>query len=186
MINKNYEYVDRELNGSKKKMNNKCCSNTSCDEKTCTKQSINKSIIDDITDENKHSSIWHNESFWDAYYKSLGPYNNQLDLPFVDENEVEYEIDWKYNELEILDDIERYIAETYSEHYSENSDIQLAEYLIARNRGEDFFIGNILKYADRYGKKSGYNIIDMYKVIHYAILEIYNHQLKHGENNEII
>jgi hypothetical protein len=179
---KNYEYVDRELNVSKKKMNNKCCSNTSCDEKTCTKQAINKSVIDDITGEN-NSSIWDNESFWDAYYKSLGPYKDQLDLPFIDEDKSEYDIDWKYNELEILDDIERYIAETYSEHYSENSDIQLAEYLIARGRGEDFFIGNILKYADRYGKKSGYNIIDMYKVIHYAILEIYNHQMAHKDAN---
>ena len=182
MINKNYEYVDRELNVSKKKMNNKCCSNTSCDEKTCTKQAINKSVIDDITDENK-SSIWDNESFWDAYYKSLGPYKDQLDLPFVDEDKVEYDIDWKYNELEILDDIERYIAETYSEHYSKNSDIQLAEYIIARGRGEDFFIGNILKYADRYGKKSGYNIKDLYKVIHYAILAIYNQQMVHKDAN---
>lgn len=184
MINKNYEYVDRELNVPKKKMNNKCCSNVNCDEKTCTKQTINKSIIDDITDENKHSRIWDNESFWEAYYKSVNPYGNQLDLPWVDENDIKNDIDWKYNELEILDDIERYIAGTYSEHYSEDSDIQLAEYLISRGRGENFFIGNILKYADRYGKKSGYNIIDLYKVVHYAILTIYNHQMMYGENNE--
>jgi len=41
--------------------------------------------------------------------------------------------------------------------------------------GEGFCIGNIMKYAQRYGKKSGYNRNDLMKIIHYTIMAIYNH-----------
>jgi len=33
-------------------------------------------------------------------------------------------------------------------------------------------MGNILKYAMRYGKKNGKNRDDLYKIIHYAIIAI--------------
>jgi hypothetical protein len=39
-----------------------------------------------------------------------------------------------------------------------------------------------MKYAQRYGKKDGYNRKDLMKIIHYAIIAMYNHDLQHGEN----
>ena len=45
-------------------------------------------------------------------------------------------------------------------------------------------IGNILKYAQRYGKKNGYNRKDLFKVIHYALMALHNHDLNYGESNE--
>ena len=38
------------------------------------------------------------------------------------------------------------------------------------DHGEGFCIGNIIKYAQRYGKKDGYNEKDLLKIVHYAII----------------
>ena len=45
--------------------------------------------------------------------------------------------------------------------------------------GEGFCIGNILKYAQRYGKKDGYNRKDLMKVLHYAIMAFHVHDTEH-------
>ena len=34
-----------------------------------------------------------------------------------------------------------------------------------------------MKYAQRYGKKDGYNRKDLLKVLHYALIELYVHDL---------
>ena len=49
------------------------------------------------------------------------------------------------------------------------------EFIMDGGHGEGFCIGNILKYAQRYGKKDGYNRADLFKVIHYGFLALYNH-----------
>jgi hypothetical protein len=36
--------------------------------------------------------------------------------------------------------------------------------------GEGFCVGNILKYAQRYGRKDGKNDLDLYKILHYTIM----------------
>ena len=41
--------------------------------------------------------------------------------------------------------------------------------------GEGFCIGNIMKYAQRYGKKDGYNRKDLQKVLHYALIALSVH-----------
>ena len=38
-----------------------------------------------------------------------------------------------------------------------------------------------MKYAQRYGKKNGYNRKDLMKIIHYAVIAMYNHDLYHEE-----
>jgi hypothetical protein len=91
-------------------------------------------------------------------------------------------IDYKYNEGDTLDLLKEYIDETYSEHYSQNK-YQATEFIIDSGHGEGFCIGNIMKYAQRYGRKDGYNKNDLYKVIHYAVIALYNHDLQHGENS---
>ena len=88
-------------------------------------------------------------------------------------------IDYKYNEGEILQQVQDYIDETYGEHYSTNK-YQATEFIIDGGHGEGFCLGNILKYAQRYGKKDGYNRKDLMKVLHYAIIALNVHDNEHN------
>jgi len=90
-------------------------------------------------------------------------------------------IDYKYNEGDLIAEIKDYIDGTYGEHYSINN-YQATEFIIDGGHGEGFCVGNIMKYAQRYGKKNGYNRKDLMKIIHYAIIAMYNHDLQHEEN----
>ena len=84
------------------------------------------------------------------------------------------EIDYKYSEDKILEELRQYINKTYSAHYSQNR-FQATEFIMDGGHGEGFCIGNILKYAQRYGKKDGKNRNDLLKVIHYGIMSLHNH-----------
>ena len=43
-----------------------------------------------------------------------------------------------------------------------------------------------MKYAQRYGKKDGYNRADLFKVIHYGFLALYNHDTHVKENGRVM
>tara|TARA_Y100000401_G_scaffold94374_1_gene80845 strand:- start:86 stop:391 length:306 start_codon:yes stop_codon:yes gene_type:complete len=81
-------------------------------------------------------------------------------------------VNYKYDEGLILQEVKKYIDATYDEHYSQNK-YQSTEFIIDSGHGEGFCIGNILKYAQRYGKKNGKNRDDLLKVIHYGIISLY-------------
>ena len=83
-------------------------------------------------------------------------------------------IEYKFNEGEILKELKEYIDGTYGQHYSSGK-IQSTEFIIDAGHGEGFALGNIIKYAQRYGKKDGYNREDLKKVIHYAIIMLHLH-----------
>ena len=83
-------------------------------------------------------------------------------------------IDYKYSEDQILDELKMYIDGTYTAHYSQNK-FQATEFIMDSGHGEGFCIGNILKYAQRYGKKNGKDRNDLLKVIHYGIMALHNH-----------
>ena len=85
-------------------------------------------------------------------------------------------IDYKYSEDRILEELKKYIDSTYDEHYSQNK-FQATEFIMDSGHGEGFCIGNILKYAQRYGKKEGHNRKDLLKVLHYSIMAIHNHDM---------
>ena len=85
-------------------------------------------------------------------------------------------IDYKYSEDRILKEIKEYVDATYGEHYSQNK-FQATEFIMDSGHGEGFCIGNIMKYAQRYGRKDGHNRKDLMKVLHYAIMAIHNHDL---------
>ena len=78
-------------------------------------------------------------------------------------------IEYKFNENEILKEIQKYVDSTYEQHYATGK-IQSTEFIIDIGHGLGFTIGNIIKYAQRYGKKNGYDEKDLYKIIHYAII----------------
>ena len=88
-------------------------------------------------------------------------------------------IDYKYSEDKILDELKMYIDGTYTAHYSQNK-FQATEFIMDSGHGEGFCIGNILKYAQRYGKKNGKDRNDLLKVIHYGIMALHNYNM---ENN---
>jgi hypothetical protein len=92
-------------------------------------------------------------------------------------------IDYRYSEDKILKELGEYIDKTYGEHYSRNK-FQATEFIIDGGHGEGFCIGNILKYAQRYGKKDGRNRKDLQKVLHYAIIMLHVHDLNEEKQNE--
>jgi hypothetical protein len=94
-------------------------------------------------------------------------------------------IDYKYSEDRLLEELRHYINDTYSEHYSQNK-FQATEFIMDSGHGEGFCIGNILKYAQRYGKKDGYNRKDLLKVLHYGIMALHNHDMTKGLDNETL
>jgi hypothetical protein len=85
-------------------------------------------------------------------------------------------INYKYSEDRLLKELKKYIDETYGEHYSKNK-FQATEFILDSGHGDGFCIGNIMKYAQRYGKKDGYNRKDLLKVLHYGIIALHNHDL---------
>ena len=89
--------------------------------------------------------------------------------------------DYKYDEGNILSELKEYIDSTYDEHYSKNR-FQATEFIIDGGHGEGFCIGNIMKYAQRYGKKDGKNRRDLLIVIHYGIIALYINEMEESEN----
>ena len=81
-------------------------------------------------------------------------------------------IEYKYDEGAALMELEEYINSTYDEHYSKNK-YQATEFIIDGAHGEGFCIGNIMKYAQRYGKKNGKDRSDLLKVLHYGIIALH-------------
>ena len=90
------------------------------------------------------------------------------------------EPDYKYDEDKILVELKSYIDETYNQHYSKNK-FQATEFIIDGGHGEGFCIGNILKYAQRYGKKNGKDRRDLLKVVHYGIIALHVHDMENSE-----
>ena len=89
-------------------------------------------------------------------------------------------IDYKFGEDKTLEELEKYIDKTYEQHQSK-SKFQATEFILDAGHGEGFCIGNILKYAHRYGKKNGKDKKDLLKVIHYAIIAL---SINNGESDE--
>ena len=83
-------------------------------------------------------------------------------------------IRYVFSEDEYLNEIKNAIDSTYNSHYAQNK-VQSTEFINDAGHGEGFCIGNIIKYAQRYGKKRGYNRDDLKKIIHYAIIMLHLH-----------
>jgi|TARA_B100001939_G_scaffold231038_1_gene199026 hypothetical protein len=89
-------------------------------------------------------------------------------------------INYKFNEKELCEELLSYINKTYEGHYSKNK-FQSTEFIIDCGHGMGFALGNVLKYAQRYGKKNGFNRSDLLKILHYAIIALNVHDLTEEE-----
>lgn len=85
-------------------------------------------------------------------------------------------IDYKFNEGELISEFKDYIDSTYGAHYSKNQ-FQATEFIIDGGHGTGFCVGNVLKYAQRYGKKGSHADArkDLMKVLHYALIQLHIH-----------
>lgn len=92
-------------------------------------------------------------------------------------------IEYKYDEDRILKELADYIDKTYGEHYSQNK-YQATEFIIDGGHGTGFTMGNILKYAQRYGHKGTPEDWrkDLLKVLHYAIIALHVHDENYKVN----
>ena len=77
----------------------------------------------------------------------------------------------KYNEDQIMTNINNYIRSTYNEHYSvDKSGFQVQDMLRHLDIDKDFCQANAIKYLCRFGKKNGKNNVYLYKAVHYIVL----------------
>lgn len=88
----------------------------------------------------------------------------------------------KYNEENILKEVEDYILGTYRAHYTSTNGIQTLDLIESCGDAAAFCRSNILKYASRYDKK-GSAKMDVKKIIHYAVL-LYHFANLDAETNE--
>jgi hypothetical protein len=95
-------------------------------------------------------------------------------------------INYKFNECELIEELQEYIDTTYDGHYSADDGLQATDLIMAAGRGQDFCVGNILKYAHRYEKKGTAADArkDLMKVLHYGIMAIYAHDKEYIRNKE--
>ena len=85
-------------------------------------------------------------------------------------------IDYKFNEGNLIEEFQKYIDSTYDSHYSKDK-FQATEFIIDGGHGTGFCMGNVMKYAQRYGKKGSKADArkDLMKVLHYALIQLYVH-----------
>ena len=78
-------------------------------------------------------------------------------------------ISYKFNEEDVFKELKEYVDSTYDKHYSQNK-IQSTEFIFDAGHGTGFCLGNVIKYAQRWGKKAGANRQDLLKLVHYGII----------------
>tara|TARA_R100001509_G_scaffold56121_1_gene31011 strand:- start:70 stop:336 length:267 start_codon:yes stop_codon:yes gene_type:complete len=86
---------------------------------------------------------------------------------------------YKFEENTHIQELEDYINSTYSQHYATDK-YQATDVIIDSGHGEGFCIGNIMKYAKRYGNKEGKNKKDLLKILHYGIIMLYVHDTENS------
>jgi hypothetical protein len=93
-------------------------------------------------------------------------------------------VNYKFNEGALIQELQDYIDSTYDQHYSKDK-FQSSEFIIDCGHGMGFFLGNVLKYTQRYGKKDGANRKDIMKILHYALLALHQHDLDNEEELQL-
>jgi hypothetical protein len=78
-----------------------------------------------------------------------------------------------------LQELKEYIDATYGEHYASDK-YQATDVIIDSGHGEGFVMGNIMKYAKRYGNKAGKNRKDLLKILHYGIIMLNIHDTENS------
>ena len=94
---------------------------------------------------------------------------------------------YRFDEDKILKEVSEYIASTYQAHYvnetagTKDEEIQTIDVWKQMGHVEQACHSNIIKYAMRYGKKDGFNRADIFKILHYALMALHQHDLNNKE-----
>lgn len=94
-------------------------------------------------------------------------------------------IDFRFEEDDTIRELYDYVASTYNAHYSGKKNLQATDLIIDAGHGTGFCVGNIIKYAKRYGKKGDGEQAkkDVMKILHYALILAYVHKVDYeGED----
>lgn len=85
-------------------------------------------------------------------------------------------IEYKFNEENLLAELKEYVDSTYDQHYATEK-YQATDIIIDSGHGTGFCLGNVIKYAKRYGRKGTSDDArkDLMKVLHYALIQLYIH-----------
>ena len=105
---------------------------------------------------------------------------NALDLSPSDHSD--WHINYKFNEAKLINEFKEYVDATYGQHYAKDK-FQATEFIVDGGHGIGFCLGNVMKYAQRYGKKGTRDDArkDLLKVLHYALIGLYVHDTDEQE-----
>jgi hypothetical protein len=87
---------------------------------------------------------------------------------------------YKFRENELIKELQTYVDQTYDQHYATDK-YQATDVIIDSGHGTGFCLGNVIKYAKRYGNK-GTPVDarkDLMKIMHYALIQLYIHDEEH-------
>mgnify|MGYP006147820349 CR=1 FL=1 len=110
--------------------------------------------------------------------KSESPFGPPINANAIVKSKLVDPIAYKFNEDMYVEELMEVIKNTYTGHYSREQ-FQATEFIIDGGHGAGFCIGNIMKYAQRYGKKGNTDDArkDIMKVLHYAIMMLHVHDI---------
>jgi len=121
---------------------------------------------------------WNDKNFEENVIRDLQ--DNLITVQSKDQ--LNMDVAMKYSEDIIIAQLKEHIGATYKGHYSKQK-FQATEFIIDSGHGMGFCLGNVMKYAQRYGKKGGRNRDDLMKIAHYAIMAMHVHDLEEDNMN---
>ena len=85
-------------------------------------------------------------------------------------------MNYKFNEDQLVQELMEYVDKTYDQHYATDK-YQATDIIIDSGHGTGFCLGNVIKYAKRYGRKGNDKEArkDLMKILHYAVIQLYIH-----------
>ena len=98
---------------------------------------------------------------------------NPSTATFIPGMRVKHLVDYKYNEGDILAEVQAYIDSTYGQHYVGNGEVQTVDFWESLGSLDTTARDTAIKYLARFGKKGGNNRKDLLKAIHYIVLMMY-------------
>ena len=92
-------------------------------------------------------------------------------------------MNYKFNEDKLIQELMEYVDKTYDQHYATDK-YQATDIIIDSGHGTGFCLGNVIKYAKRYGNKGTPADArkDIMKILHYALIQLDIHDQEHNKH----
>lgn len=94
-------------------------------------------------------------------------------------------MNYKFEEDKLIEEFKKYVDNTYDQHYATDK-YQATDIIIDSGHGTGFCLGNVIKYAKRYGRKGNPDEWrkDVMKILHYALIQLYIHDQENKKSEE--